>query len=208
MHFAPLPAISPVGVAAAQPVPGVRRQIAVPWEGMVAVRVPEVVVVVVPVHRSFAVAVQPGRPIADRVVDSVWVMGARFRMAMARSPLDRGLARMSVVPLVETTAACLPDGSWSTAITSLLPSAARPAELRALTLEDRIMGALIMAHSATWLRRSGLFSDVRQHVVERRLTMSAHDYVGYLSTVSAYLQLPATQRQQVYDAIAQILPAT
>ena len=58
------------------------------------------------------------------------------------------------------------------------------------------------------LQRSELFSDVRQHIVERRLTMSAHDYVGYLSTVSAYLQLPETERQQVYDAIEQILPAT
>jgi SAM-dependent methyltransferase len=57
------------------------------------------------------------------------------------------------------------------------------------------------------LQRSDLFADVRQHVVERRLTMNAHDYVGYLSTVSAYLQLPATQRQQVYEAIAQVLPA-
>ena len=58
------------------------------------------------------------------------------------------------------------------------------------------------------LQRSELFSDVRQHVVERRLTMSAHDYVGYLSTVSAYLQLPEAERQQVFDAIAQTLPAT
>lgn len=58
------------------------------------------------------------------------------------------------------------------------------------------------------LQRSELFSDVQQHLVERRLTMSAHDYVGYLSTVSAYLQLPETERQQAYDAIEQILPAT
>ena len=56
------------------------------------------------------------------------------------------------------------------------------------------------------LQRSELFCDVRQCVVERRLTMSAQDYVGYLSTVSAYLQLPALERQQALDAIAQVLP--
>lgn len=36
MHCAPLPTISPVGVAAAQPGPGVRRQMAVPCAGIVA----------------------------------------------------------------------------------------------------------------------------------------------------------------------------
>jgi SAM-dependent methyltransferase len=58
------------------------------------------------------------------------------------------------------------------------------------------------------MRRSGLFGDVRQQVVERRLMMSADDYVGYLSTVSAYLQLPQAERQQVYGAIADVLPET
>ncbi|MFF4168093.1 hypothetical protein [Streptomyces sp. NPDC001741] len=51
-----------------------------------------------------------------------------------------------------------------------------------------------------------MFLDVQQAVVERRLTMSAPDYVGYLSTVSAYLQLPQSKRQQAYDAITRVLP--
>ncbi|MFF5402961.1 hypothetical protein ACFY8K_02335 [Streptomyces misionensis] len=36
--------------------------------------------------------------------------------------------------------------------------------------------------------------------------MSAPDFVGYLSTVSAYLQLPPSRRQQVPDAITEVLP--
>lgn len=60
----------------------------------------------------------------------------------------------------------------------------------------------------TELQRSGLFHDIRQEVVERRLRMTAHDYLGYLSTVSAYLQLPPGQRRDVFDAIAAVLPET
>lgn len=58
------------------------------------------------------------------------------------------------------------------------------------------------------LLRSDLFSDVQQCVVERRLAMSRHQYVGYLSTVSAYLQLSDTVQHQVYDAVARVLPET
>ncbi|MEU9079301.1 methyltransferase domain-containing protein [Kitasatospora sp. NPDC048538] len=60
----------------------------------------------------------------------------------------------------------------------------------------------------TELRRSPLFHDVRQVVVARRLTMSAADYVGHLSTVSAYLQLPPAVREQAYAAITAALPGT
>jgi len=65
-----------------------------------------------------------------------------------------------------------------------------------------------MQWPGTELQRSELFCDVEQHVVERRLTMTAHDYIGYLSTVSAYLQLPPTSRQQTYAAIMRVLPET
>jgi hypothetical protein len=43
-------------------------------------------------------------------------------------------------------------------------------------------------------------------VIERRLTMSARDYVGHRSTISAYLELPASEQQQVYCQIMQVLP--
>jgi len=63
-----------------------------------------------------------------------------------------------------------------------------------------------MQWPGTELRLSAWFSDVRQCVVERRLTMSARDYVGYLSTVSAYLELPASDQEQVYGRIVRVLP--
>lgn len=65
-----------------------------------------------------------------------------------------------------------------------------------------------MQWPGTELQRSESFADVQQSVVERRLTMSAHDYVGHLSTISAYLQLPAAEQEQVYSRIARVLPET
>ncbi|MEV4615516.1 class I SAM-dependent methyltransferase [Kitasatospora sp. NPDC049258] len=64
-----------------------------------------------------------------------------------------------------------------------------------------------MQWPGTELRRCESFSDVRQSVIARRLTMSAADYVGHLSTVSAYLQLPRSGQQQAYAAITRVLPA-
>ncbi|MEU7898095.1 class I SAM-dependent methyltransferase [Nonomuraea sp. NPDC049152] len=65
-----------------------------------------------------------------------------------------------------------------------------------------------MQWPGTELQRSEWFADVEQSVVERRLTMSARDYVGYLSTVSAYLMLPPVEQEQVFGRIMQVLPAT
>lgn len=59
----------------------------------------------------------------------------------------------------------------------------------------------------TELTASPLFTDVRQEVVPRRLTVAASDYVGYLSTVSAYLGLAADVRSTVLDRIREVLPA-
>lgn len=67
-------------------------------------------------------------------------------------------------------------------------------------------------HAMRWpgteLQRSEWFTDVRQAVVERRLTMSARDYVGHLSTVSAYLVLPAAARERIFDRLLRALPET
>lgn len=65
-----------------------------------------------------------------------------------------------------------------------------------------------MQWPGTELQRSEWFADVQQSLIERRLTMTARDYVGYLSTVSAYLQLPTSQQEQVYHRILQVLPET
>lgn len=56
------------------------------------------------------------------------------------------------------------------------------------------------------LERSPLFTDVVQHVVERRPVVAAADYVGHLSTISAYLVLPVDDRRQALDAILAVLP--
>lgn len=65
-----------------------------------------------------------------------------------------------------------------------------------------------MQWPGTELLRSGWFTDVQQAEIERRLTMTAHEYIGYLSTVSAYLELPASAQEQVYGRIMQVLPET
>jgi SAM-dependent methyltransferase len=65
-----------------------------------------------------------------------------------------------------------------------------------------------MQWPGTELERSEWFANVQQAVIERRLEMSARDYIGHLSTVSAYLALPASVRAQVFARIRQVLPAS
>jgi len=65
-----------------------------------------------------------------------------------------------------------------------------------------------MQWPGTELQNSELFSDVQQVDIRRRPTITAHEYIGYLSTVSAYLQLPELTRRATYDAVARVLPAT
>lgn len=63
-----------------------------------------------------------------------------------------------------------------------------------------------MRWPGTELQRSTLFDDVRQSTIHRRVPMTTVDYVGYLSTVSAYLQLPTARRVDVLNRIADALP--
>jgi SAM-dependent methyltransferase len=58
----------------------------------------------------------------------------------------------------------------------------------------------------TELIDAGWFSDVRQSEIERRVSMAARDYVGHLSTISAYLALPDPVRAVVLDRIRRVLP--
>jgi SAM-dependent methyltransferase len=64
-----------------------------------------------------------------------------------------------------------------------------------------------MQWPGTELEDSDWFTDVQQSVIERRLALSASDYVGHLSTISAYLQLPTSQQEATYRSITQVLPA-
>jgi SAM-dependent methyltransferase len=56
------------------------------------------------------------------------------------------------------------------------------------------------------LARDPRFTDVRQEVVPRRLTMTAEDFVGHLTTVSAYLELPREIRTEAVAQIRAVLP--
>jgi SAM-dependent methyltransferase len=92
--------------------------------------------------------------------------------------------------------------------------AARVAAARAAYLDsddvpspDGTPAEAAMQWPGTELERSGLFRDVEQHVVERRWTASPVEYVGYLSTVSAYLVLPPDPRAQALERILEVLPA-
>ncbi|RZT20049.1 methyltransferase family protein [Kribbella sp. VKM Ac-2569] len=71
------------------------------------------------------------------------------------------------------------------------------------TPEDRPM-----QWPGTELEQSEWFTDVRQAVIERRLTMSADDYIGQLSTVSAYVMLPPADRDEVFRRTLEVLPET
>lgn len=63
-----------------------------------------------------------------------------------------------------------------------------------------------MQWPGTELAHSNRFTDVRQSTIERRTTMPARDYVGHLSTISAYLELPVSVREHVFDRILGVLP--
>ncbi|WP_246486392.1 hypothetical protein [Kribbella qitaiheensis] len=65
-----------------------------------------------------------------------------------------------------------------------------------------------MRWPGTELQQSEWFTDVRQSVIERRLTISADDYIGQLSTVSAHVMLQPADREQVFRRTLQVLPET
>jgi SAM-dependent methyltransferase len=63
-----------------------------------------------------------------------------------------------------------------------------------------------MQWPGTELLQSDRFTDVRQSTIERRVVLSDGDYLGHLSTISAYLMLPAAVRADVFDRIRAVLP--
>ena len=72
---------------------------------------------------------------------------------------------------------------------------------------DGTPGDSTMQWPGSELTRTDLFTDVDQSVLERRLTASAEEYVGHLSTVSAYLELPEPVREEAFGRILETLPA-
>ncbi|GAB3948284.1 hypothetical protein GCM10029976_079130 [Kribbella albertanoniae] len=67
---------------------------------------------------------------------------------------------------------------------------------------------LPMQWPGTELEQSEWFAEVRQEIVEHRLTISAQDYIGHLSTVSAYVMLPPADRDEVFRRVLDVLPET
>lgn len=65
-----------------------------------------------------------------------------------------------------------------------------------------------MQWPGTELQQTEWFTDVRQAIIERPLTISAEDYVGQLSTVSAYVMLDPADRDEVFRRTLQALPET
>jgi SAM-dependent methyltransferase len=123
-----------------------------------------------------------------------------------------------------------PDGRWSRMAALLEPggvfaSFGGPVQLADPVVEEAVRAARAPflesdeipspdgtppGHDMQWpgteLQRSEWFADVQQSVIEQRVTMSARDYIGHLSTISAYLELPASEQEQVYSQIMQVLP--
>ncbi|MFF0345559.1 class I SAM-dependent methyltransferase [Kribbella sp. NPDC004875] len=65
-----------------------------------------------------------------------------------------------------------------------------------------------MQWPGTELQQTEWFTDVRQAVIDRRLTMSAENYIGQLSTVSAYVMLAPADRAEVFRRTLEVLPET
>ncbi len=57
------------------------------------------------------------------------------------------------------------------------------------------------------MQESAAFADVCEHHLPREVVVPKKEYVGYLSTLSAYLQLDVAERDQVLHAIADVVPA-
>jgi SAM-dependent methyltransferase len=92
-----------------------------------------------------------------------------------------------------------------------LEAAVRRARSAVLGSDD-VPGAYSTAPDApmqwpgTELEVAPLFAAVEQHVIRRGSTVSPEDWVGHLSTVSAYLVLPEAARREVLRRIADVLP--
>jgi SAM-dependent methyltransferase len=65
-----------------------------------------------------------------------------------------------------------------------------------------------MQWPGTELLQCEWFTHVQQATIKRRLRLSAREYVGHLSTISAYLQLPADTRDEIYARIRHVIPDT
>ncbi|MFG1764607.1 class I SAM-dependent methyltransferase [Micromonospora parva] len=151
---------------------------------------------------------------------------------VAFEDLRPGAARYDLVYVAAALHWTKPEGRWSRVAALLEPggvfaSAGGPVQLADPAVADAVRAVRApfldsdeisspdgtppdqaMQWPGTELCRSEWFTDVQQTVLERRLAMSARDYVGYLSTVSAYLELPTEAQGRLFRQIEQVLPET
>lgn len=123
-----------------------------------------------------------------------------------------------------------PEGRWSRVAALLEPggvfaSFGGPLHLADDALEDAVRAARLpfladdevpspdgtpadsdLQWPGTELLADSRFTGVRQSTIERRTELSAVDFVGHLSTISAYLELPDPVRQQAFEAVLAVLP--
>lgn len=57
------------------------------------------------------------------------------------------------------------------------------------------------------LAACGLFTDIEDHLLAREVLVSDREYIGYLSTLPAYLDLPLDERQDLLRRITDVVPA-
>jgi trans-aconitate methyltransferase len=78
-------------------------------------------------------------------------------------------------------------------------------------VDDRAFRPQDAATDVGWrtedIEASGLFGDVETHDVAREVVVTQKEYVGHLSTISAYLRLPLEEQQDVLRAVAELVPA-
>ena len=123
-----------------------------------------------------------------------------------------------------------PEGRWSRVAALLAPDGVFASFGGPVRLADRAVERVVQAARApfldtdevpspdgttpddrlqwpgTELEGSDEFTDVQQSTIARRFTVEADEYVGYLSTVSAYLELPVAVQEQVFGEILAVLP--
>ena len=169
--------------------------------------------------------------------DAAMLAELRKHVPSTLSTLQLSLEEVPVTPTYDLVFAAAslhwtdPVGRWSRIAALLIPggvfaSFGGPAHVADPVVEDAVRMARLpfladddipspdgtppdspMQWPGTELTRSDEFTDVRQLIIERRATVSAADYLGHLSTISAYNELSAPIRDQAFRAIGEVLPA-
>lgn len=154
-------------------------------------------------------------------------VAATIAAPLEEVPLDRTYDLVFAAAALHWTR---PDGRWDRIAALLSPggvfaSLGGPTELADAGLREAVRAARApflrtddvpapdgsadddpMQWPGTELLSAPSFGDVRRVHLERRIRMSAPDYVGLLSTISAYLVLPEPARQAALGAILGVLP--